>query len=94
VEIHLRVACEQAAEDETVEALGLAVGGEARVEIDGIGFNQEGKVGWIEFWGAEAAGEKRKSTERTEEQSTEVTEKTRGEIPRLARNNGGGSENT
>jgi hypothetical protein len=34
----LRVTGEESAEDEAVEALGLAVGGEARIEIDGVGF--------------------------------------------------------
>jgi len=48
VEIHLCVADEQAAEDEAVEALRLAVGGEARVEVDGIGFDQKGEVCWVE----------------------------------------------
>jgi hypothetical protein len=38
MQIHLRVAGEESAEDEAVEALGLAVGGEARIEIDGVGF--------------------------------------------------------
>jgi len=48
VEIHLGVAREQAGEDEAVEALRLAVGGEARVEVYGIGFDEEGEVARIE----------------------------------------------
>ncbi len=43
VEIHLVVALEEAAEEQAVHALGLGVGGEARVEVGGAGFNQEGE---------------------------------------------------
>jgi hypothetical protein len=38
VEIHLVVAFEKAAEEEAVDFLGLRVGGEARIEVGGVGF--------------------------------------------------------
>ncbi len=43
VEIHLVVAFEEAAEEQAVDVLGLRVGGEAGIEIRGIGFDEEGK---------------------------------------------------
>ena len=43
VEIHLIVALQQAAEEESIDALGLRIGGKARVEIGGAGFDEEGK---------------------------------------------------
>jgi hypothetical protein len=42
MEIHLVVAFEQAAEEKSVEALGLGIGGEARVEVSGAGFDEKG----------------------------------------------------
>jgi len=42
MQIHLGVTCEQAGEDKGVETLGLAVGGEAGVEVAGVGFDKEG----------------------------------------------------
>src|ERR1700722_2190594 len=41
MEIHLIVALEKAAEQEPVQFLGLRVGGEARIEIGGAGFDQK-----------------------------------------------------
>ena len=41
VEIHLVVALQQAAEEESIDALGLRIGGEARVEIGGAGFDEK-----------------------------------------------------
>ena len=43
VKIHLIVALEEAAEEQTVNALGLRIGGEARVEVGGAGFDEEGE---------------------------------------------------
>jgi aldehyde:ferredoxin oxidoreductase len=51
VEIHLIVALEQAAEEQTVDVLGLGVGGETRVEIGGIGFEEESEGGRVGFGG-------------------------------------------
>ena len=39
VEIHLVVALEEAAEEESVDFLGLGVCGEARIKVGGIGFD-------------------------------------------------------
>ena len=47
VEIHLIVALEEAAEEQAVNALGLRIGGEARVEVGGAGFDEEGEGGGI-----------------------------------------------
>jgi len=44
VEIHLAVARQEAGEDQAVEELRLPVGGEARVKIDGVGFDEKGEV--------------------------------------------------
>ena len=52
VQVHLRVAREQSVENQAVEALRLAVSGVTRVEIDGIGLDEEGEGGRIEFLGA------------------------------------------
>jgi hypothetical protein len=41
VEIHLVVSLEEAAEEECANAQGLAVGGEAGIEIGGLGFDKE-----------------------------------------------------
>jgi len=43
VKIHLIVALQQAAEEESIDALGLRIGGKARVEIGGAGFDEEGE---------------------------------------------------
>jgi len=43
VKIHLIISLEQAAEEEPVDALGLGIGGEARIEVGGIRFDQEGQ---------------------------------------------------
>jgi hypothetical protein len=42
-EIHLIVALQQAAEEEPIKPLGLCIGAEARVEIGGAGFDEEGQ---------------------------------------------------
>ncbi len=42
-EVHLIVALEEAAEEQSVKALGLRVGGKARVEVRGIGFDEKGE---------------------------------------------------
>ncbi len=42
---HLVVAFDEAAEEQSVEMLRLPVGGEAGVEIGGIGFDQE--IAWM-----------------------------------------------
>ena len=47
VEIHLIVALEEAAEEQAVNALGLRIGGEARVEVGRAGFDEEGEGGRI-----------------------------------------------
>ena len=47
VEIHLIVALEEAAEEQAVNALGLRIRGEARVEVGGAGFDEEGEGGGI-----------------------------------------------
>jgi hypothetical protein len=43
VKIHLIVALQQAAEEESIDALGLRIRGKARVEIGGTGFDEEGE---------------------------------------------------
>ena len=47
VEIHLIVALEEAAEEQAVDALGLRIRGEARVEVGGTGFDEECEGGRI-----------------------------------------------
>jgi hypothetical protein len=47
VEIHLVVALEEAAEEQAVEVLGLRVGGETRIEVGGVGFEEKGEGGGI-----------------------------------------------
>jgi hypothetical protein len=42
-EIHLIVALQQAAEEKSIDALRLRIGGKARVEIGGAGFDEESK---------------------------------------------------
>ena len=42
VEIHLVVALQQAAEEKSIQALGLRVSGKARVEVGRAGFYEEG----------------------------------------------------
>ena len=54
MEVQLRIAGEKTAENQTIEALRLAVGGEARVEINGIGFDNEGEVGGVGVCGTRA----------------------------------------
>jgi hypothetical protein len=73
VEIHLCVAGEETAEDEAVEALGLAVGGEAWVEIDGVGFDEEGEGVGIELGGTGATGEAKKCDK--EERGKKITQR-------------------
>ena len=46
-ETHLIVALQQAAEEESIDALGLRIDSEARVEVGGVGFNEEGEGGRI-----------------------------------------------
>ena len=58
VEIHLTVALQQAAEEESVDALGLRIGGKARIEIGGAGFDKKGKRRRIGLVAAGTAGEK------------------------------------
>src|SRR5229473_1941391 len=43
VEIHLIVALEQAAEKQSIDALGLRIRGKPRVEIGGAGFDEKGE---------------------------------------------------
>jgi hypothetical protein len=42
-EIQLIVALEEAAEEQSIDALGLRIRGKARVEIGGAGFDEKGK---------------------------------------------------
>jgi hypothetical protein len=42
VEIHLIIAFQKTAEEQTIDFLGLRVGGETRVEIGGVGFDEKG----------------------------------------------------
>src|SRR6267143_1129333 len=60
VETHLIVALQQAAEEEPIDALGLRIGGKARVEVGGAGFDEEGKRRRIGRVVAGAAGKRRK----------------------------------
>jgi hypothetical protein len=57
VEIHLIVAFEEAAEEQPIDVLGLRVGGEAGVEIGGIGFDDESEGRRIGVLGPRAAKE-------------------------------------
>ena len=52
MQVHLRITREQTAENQAVEALGKAVGGEAGVEIHRGGFDEKGERRRIEFSGA------------------------------------------
>ncbi len=47
MEIHLIVALQQATKKESIDALGLRIGGKARVEVGGAGFNEEGERGRV-----------------------------------------------
>ena len=78
------VAGEEAAEDEAIEALRLAVGGEARVQVDGVGFDQEGEGGGVEFCAVRATGERKKEeTGKTgEKERKKITQRRR--VPRVA----------
>jgi hypothetical protein len=58
VEDHVFVAGDEAAEEEGVDTLGLRVGGEARVERGGGGFDEEGERGGI-VGGVEARRKRR-----------------------------------
>ncbi|HUI73906.1 MAG TPA: hypothetical protein VLX32_03130 [Candidatus Acidoferrum sp.] len=42
MEIHSIIASDEAAEKKAVNALGLGIGGEAGIEVGGIGFDDEG----------------------------------------------------
>jgi len=56
--VHIVIARDEAAEEEAVDALGLAVGGVARVEIDRAGFDHERDVLRIELRGVGARCER------------------------------------
>src|SRR5713226_5937190 len=58
-EIHLIVALQQAAEEESIDALRLRIGGKARVEIGGTGFDEEGERSRIGLIAAGAAGQRK-----------------------------------
>src|SRR5215468_12234463 len=66
VEIHLGVAPEKAGKDECVEALGLAVAGEAGVQVGGVGFDEEGERGGVKRSGAVARRREAKQQRREE----------------------------
>jgi len=59
VQVHLFVAFEEGGEEQAVEVLGLRVGGEAGVEVGGVGFDEEGERVGIGMVGMGAAWEKR-----------------------------------
>src|SRR5262249_8353909 len=72
MQIHLRITGQEGGGDQAVEALRLAVGGEAWVEIDGSGFDDKSERRRIEFCGMRTAGkEKEFSTEGPEDTDTE-----------------------
>jgi hypothetical protein len=56
VEIHLGVAFNDTVEEEAVDTLGLGVGGVTRVEVGGVGFDDEDEVIWV-VWGGRTGGE-------------------------------------
>jgi hypothetical protein len=77
--IHLIVALQQAAEEESIDALGLRIGGEARVEIGGAGFDKKGKRRRIGVIAAGTAGKRNrgkreKKKERGKRINAEITE--------------------
>jgi hypothetical protein len=45
VEVHLLVAFEEAGEEQSIDVLGLRVGGVTRIQIRGIGFEEKGDGG-------------------------------------------------
>src|SRR6202023_138746 len=63
VEVHLGVAFKQAAEEQSVDVLRLRVGGVARIEIGGIGLEEEGEVRRIGGGGVAAVRYKRRSND-------------------------------
>src|SRR5258708_6281983 len=91
VEIHLIVALQQAAEQESIDALGLRIGGKARVEIGGAGFDEEGKrrrVGLIAVGAAEEkdCGKREKQKKHGKRINTEATETQRAQRRKERRN--------
>src|SRR6266581_4698244 len=61
VKIHLIVSLEQAAEEEPVDALGLGIGGEARIEVGWARLDQEGQRRRIALGCVKAAGRSAKA---------------------------------
>jgi hypothetical protein len=59
----LVVALEEAAEEKSVDVQGLSVGGEAGIEVGGVGFDEEGKRRGIGVGGVGAACEEKRSKE-------------------------------
>jgi hypothetical protein len=53
VKVHLVVAANEAAEEEAIDALRIGVGGEAGIEVGGVGFEEEGE-GVSAAWGGAA----------------------------------------
>jgi hypothetical protein len=73
VKIHLIVALQQAAEEKSIDALGLRIGGEARVEIGGAGFDKKGKRRRIGVIAAGTAGERnRRKPEKKKEHGKRI----------------------
>lgn len=62
VKVHVVVVVDEAAEEQAVNALGLRIGGEARIEIYGIGFDEESDGVGIEFLMVAATDEKKERT--------------------------------
>src|SRR6267378_892672 len=79
VEVHLIVALQQAAEEEPIDALGLRIGGEARVEIGRAGFDEKGKrrtIGLVAAGtpGKRNRGKREKKKEHGKRINAEITE--------------------
>jgi len=80
----LIVALEETAEEQAVNPLGLRIGGEARVEVGGAGFDEESDGGGIALIAVGAAGEigrgKREEKKKREKRlNAEITEMQRAQ---------------
>jgi len=79
VKVHLLIALEEGGEEKAVEVLGLRVGGVARVEVGGIGFDEEGEGRRIGM-GVRAAGERSNEAKKQgskEKAGTKITRRRR-----------------
>src|SRR2546425_4396690 len=73
VKIHLIVSLEQAAEEEPIDPLGLGIGGEARIEVGGTRFDEEGQRRRIALGCVKAAGRRANEQNHEEEKRKRIS---------------------